>query len=341
MGTATSSPASGRGEAGKQATAVDQQQQDNGGPWEVDLAIPFEEITDMRPLADGTGCTCWQGTLGGNNKGNKRVAIKMLKASNSTSDSDAEDLDRELSILQHLRHPNVVRLAGAGQTPEGGRFVATELLSGGTLSAAIGTQDRPEGTGWFQRFHVRTWFPMDEALRQAAGVASALAYLHDEAVPRISVVKGAKVLHRDIKPTNLAFTADFRTLKLFDFGLAKMLRPDDSIGDNLYTMTGNTGSMRYMAPEVARNLPANETADVYSFAIVLWEMVSLEMPFQFYGVKQLSERVVFGGDRPRLAPEWPTGFTDLLTRCWSADLSERPSMTQVEKRLREVLTGNN
>lgn len=62
--------------------------------------------------------SCWQGTLGGNNEGNKRLAIKTLKASNSTSDSDAEDLDRELSILQHLRHPNVVRLAGTGQTPE-------------------------------------------------------------------------------------------------------------------------------------------------------------------------------------------------------------------------------
>ncbi|CAM9547024.1 unnamed protein product [Ectocarpus sp. 12 AP-2014] len=96
-----------------------------------------------------------------------------------------------------------------------------------------------------------------------------------------------------------------------------------------------------MAPEVARGLPANESADVYSFAIVLWEMVSLELPFQFYGVKQLSERVVFGGDRPRLAPEWPAGFSDLLARCWSADLSERPSMAEVEKRLREVLTGSN
>ena len=71
----------------------------------------------------------------------------------------------------------------AKQYEQGGQFVATELLSGGTLSTAIGTQDCPEGTGWFQRFRVRTWFPMEEALRQAAGVASALAYLHDEAVP--------------------------------------------------------------------------------------------------------------------------------------------------------------
>lgn len=55
MGTAASSPASSGGEAGEQAIAVDQQ--DDGGAWEVDLAIPFEEITGIRRLADGTGCT--------------------------------------------------------------------------------------------------------------------------------------------------------------------------------------------------------------------------------------------------------------------------------------------
>lgn len=48
--------------------------------------------------------------------------------------------------------------------------------------------------------------------------------------------------------------------------------------------------VRYMAPEVARSLPANETADCYSFAVVMWEMVSLELPFQFYGVKELIEK---------------------------------------------------
>ncbi|CAN0433620.1 unnamed protein product, partial [Scytosiphon promiscuus] len=54
------------------------------------------------------------------------------------------------------------------------------------------------------------------------------------------------VLHRDIKSNNLAFTEDFRTLKLFDFGLAKILRPRDKLGDDVYKMTGNTGSMRFV-----------------------------------------------------------------------------------------------
>lgn len=58
-----------------------------------------------------------------------------------------------------------------------------EILSGGTLSAAIGTKDCPEGSTWLSRARVRSWFPMEEAFRQAAGVASALAYMHDEAMP--------------------------------------------------------------------------------------------------------------------------------------------------------------
>ena len=61
-------------------------------------------------------------------------------------------------------------------------FVATEFLSRGTLSHAIGT-DASEGTAWIGRALVRSWFPMKEAFRQAAGVASALAYMHDEAIP--------------------------------------------------------------------------------------------------------------------------------------------------------------
>lgn len=58
-----------------------------------------------------------------------------------------------------------------------------ELLAGGTLSTALGTKDCPEGTTWLWRARVRSWFPMEEAFRQAAGVASALAYMHDEAMP--------------------------------------------------------------------------------------------------------------------------------------------------------------
>lgn len=75
--------------------------------------------------------------------------------------------------------------AGTGsiKTRQEGLFIATENLSGGTLSAAIGTRHCPEGSSWLWRARVRSWFPMEEAFRQAAGVASALAYMHDEAMP--------------------------------------------------------------------------------------------------------------------------------------------------------------
>eukprot|EP00903_Cladosiphon_okamuranus_P010366 g9807.t1 len=310
------------------------EQRDDGTPWELNLDIPFGAFSNVRPLADGTACTCFQGELGGGGGSVRQVVIKTLKPDNKSSDVDAADLDKELNVMQLLQHPHIVRLAGGGQMPEGGVFIATENLSGGTLSAAIGTQDCPEGSTWLWRTRVRSWLPMEEVFRQAAGVASALAYMHDEAMP------GAKILHRDIKSSNLAFAADFRKLKLFDFGLAKILRPQDSLGDNVYKMTGNTGSLRYMAPEVAQALPSNESADCYSFAMVMWEMASLELPFQFYRVNQMTEQVVKGGVRPRLAPEWPEDFKDLLARCWSADIRARPNMAEVEKRLRGLLEEN-
>lgn len=78
---------------------------------------------------------------------------------------------------------------GCEMNQQGGLFIATENLSGGTLSAAIGTKDCPEGSTWLWRARVRSWFPMEEAFRQAAGVAAALAYMHDEAMP-VSVSGG-------------------------------------------------------------------------------------------------------------------------------------------------------
>ena len=66
---------------------------------------------------------------------------------------------------------------------------------------------------------------------------------------------------------------------LVDFGLAKEIRPEDKLDDDLYKMSGNTGSLRYMAPEVALEKPYNSSVDVYSFGILFWQITSLETPF--------------------------------------------------------------
>ena len=89
-------------------------------------------------------------------------------------------------------------------------------------------------------------------------------------------------------------------------------------------MTGNTGTLAYMAPEVALRKPYNEKVDVYSFAILLWQMLS--------GM-EVNGELALGGDRrpplPAIAARAPIGVTDLIERCWHADHTKRPDFTAI------------
>ena len=107
------------------------------------------------------------------------------------------------------------------------------------------------------------------------------------------------------------------------------------IGNDLYNMSGNTGSLRYMAPEVARCDPYNHKVDVFSFGILLWQMCSLEVPFATYNVQRHAERVVQGGERPPLdTKKWSPELCALMDSCWSTNISARPSFGSVGSQLR-------
>lgn len=148
------------------------------------------------------------------------------------------------------------------------------------------------------------------------------------------------MVHRDLKPDNIGFADDGR-LVLLDFGLAKLI-PHPSIVD--YTpvqMTGNTGSARYMAPEVCLSMPYNGKADVYSFAIVLYEVASLETPYDNFTMQQHFVHVVRGGHRPRLHKDWPEALQSLLRDCWLAEPERRPSFSKLRGRCSNCLVALN
>ena len=131
-------------------------------------------------------------------------------------------------------------------------------------------------------------------------------------------------------------------LKLFDFGLAKELKSHRRLANGTYQLTGNTGSRRYMAPEVAEVKPYNLSVDAYSFGILLWEICALEKPFSGFTETTHRELVVVGGGRPEICPYgahsfWPAELQDLITRCWHQDLFERPSFTVVLNQLDSCL----
>jgi len=125
-------------------------------------------------------------------------------------------------------------------------------------------------------------------------------------------------------------------VKIFDFGLAKELRDEKRNLDGTYKLTGMTGSMRYMAPEVANGEPYNASCDVYSFAVLLWEIMAMKPPYEMYTPKSLREKVYNGPHkRPVIDDSWPYPIKICLKRSWGGNLHDRNTMEQVRKILRK------
>lgn len=157
-----------------------------------------------------------------------------------------------------------------------------------------------------------------------------MKYCQEEAIP------GSMVLHRDLKPDNLGFTID-GTMKLLDFGLARIVENANTMSNELYAMSGETGSLRYMSPEVAEGLPYNHKADVYSFGIILWELNAGKKPFVGLNRESFYERIVHGGERPSINKKWPLELSQLIQDCWNEDIGSRPTFAEILERVDALL----
>lgn len=135
------------------------------------------------------------------------------------------------------------------------------------------------------------------------------------------------VLLADLKPQNIGFTAEGK-LKLFDFGLMACVRKR-TWSTETYKMTGNTGTLAYMAPEVALRKAYNEKVDIYSFGMILWQMLHGEVPFRGLSRDEHFVQVVRGGLRPTISSDLPPQLRLLLELCWHADYRKRPSCEEI------------
>jgi serine/threonine protein kinase len=275
---------------------------------QINDEVPWESFSYVEHRVDSSSChiysAFWRGTA---------VIIKLIKADRVSSPMALAEFETEACVLSRLDHPHIVKLLGSGRYPR--RFLILELLDGGSLSHSLGIR-----SGSNNRITKKKFSYLDTLLL-ARSLASALDYLHHQ------WHTGIHVIHRDLKPDNIGFTADGK-LKLFDFGLCVCVRTQVNRKDQ-YRLTGNTGTLRYMAPEVALGRQYNSSVDVYSFGVILWQVLRSRLPFRDMGKKTYMQEVVVGGRRPPLDRRWPKGFSALLQKCWHEDKDSRPTFSQV------------
>uniref|UniRef100_A0A4W4EDB0 Mitogen-activated protein kinase kinase kinase 7 n=1 Tax=Electrophorus electricus TaxID=8005 RepID=A0A4W4EDB0_ELEEL len=225
----------------------------------------------------------------------KDVAIKTIE-----SESERTAFVVELRQLSRVNHPNIVKLYGSCNNPV---CLVMEYAEGGSLYNVLhGAEPLPH----YSASHAMSW-----CLQCAQGVS----YLHG--------MKPKALIHRDLKPPNLLLVAGGTVLKICDFGTACDIQTH---------MTNNKGSAAWMAPEVFEGSNYSEKCDVFSWGIILWEVITRRKPFDEIGGPAFRIMwAVHRGTRPPLIKNLPKPIESLMTRCWSKDPSQRPSMEEIVK----------
>jgi serine/threonine protein kinase len=224
-------------------------------------------------------------------------ALKVLTYKNLTKER-FQLYEREVCVIAACANPFSLRFVGF--TIKRPFTIATEYVPNGTLYDAI----RPKKSS---RVLSGT-----ELTIIALGIAYAMRRLHE-----------LDIVHRDLKSTNILLDGRWRP-KICDFGLSRWSeRKRDCF------MTGHVGTTHWMAPELLQDGLYDGKVDVYSYAMVLFEMLTGCTPFADKTLFQIEHMVVYQGLRPPLPSHTPSGLRDLITRCWDTDPQKRPSFDEV------------
>lgn len=239
-----------------------------------------------------------------------RVAVKLLHAHLRASDGHVARFSREVLATCAIAHPSVVRVLDAGEDRDGTLFLVTELLEGELLFDRIA-----------RRLSTR------QILLIGRQLLGALAAAHE-----------AGIVHRDIKPENLFLVRTFARiqLKVLDFGIAKLVRPQP--GYAYQTRSGVIlGTPAYLSPELCRGQPATEAADLWAAATVLYEAFTGAPPFDEPNVGRLLIEIA-NGRAPSLRikrPDLPGSVITAIDRALDPDPAERwPSAQDFARALR-------
>ncbi|KEI40814.1 uncharacterized protein L969DRAFT_46102 [Mixia osmundae IAM 14324] len=272
----------------------------------LDKEIPHDKLHKLEKIGSGGFKDVYAGRYR-----NVKVAIGDLRGHLTENDI------KELGLLRDLRHPNVVRFIGISIPPTRDIpcMIVTELCQNGDLFDYIRNVPAP---------------PLTKMIGIMLDIAKGIQYLHN---------RTPSIIHRDIKSSNVLITHR-GVAKLTDFGLARVKNTTRSMIKSL------VGTVNWQAPELWVAHPRyNQTVDVYSAALVYWEILTWHLPSKKYPFEGMNEHAIYQAAgsqnlRPSTATmrrQWGGDIVDLVDTMWDANPAKRPTITGVIHSLQALL----
>lgn len=202
----------------------------------------------------------------------------------------------DAKIMAELgEHPNIISFFGfARNHPD--IIIVTAFAKNGSL---------------YDYLHKKGEKPtQQQSLTWAKQIAYGMAYMHK-----------LELVHRDLKSSNILFTNDM-TAQICDFGTSRTLK-ETTIASKV------AGTLRWMAPEVAADTAISKMCDVFSFSLVVWELIEHKIPFHHYSSQIKVSMQILNGERPLFSAAWPKYLSDLIRESWSPNPHARPSFADI------------
>ncbi|KHN08281.1 Serine/threonine-protein kinase CTR1-like protein [Glycine soja] len=266
------------------------------------LEISWDDLRIKERVGAGSFGTVYRAEWHGSD-----VAVKVLTVQDFHDDQLKEFL-REVAIMKRVRHPNVVLFMGS-VTKRPHLSIVTEYLPRGSLYRLI---HRPASGEILDK---------RRRLRMALDVAKGINYLHCLKPP---------IVHWDLKSPNLLVDKNW-TAKVCDFGLSRFK------ANTFIPSKSVAGTPEWMAPEFLRGEPSNEKSDVFSFGVILWELVTMQQPWNGLSPAQVVGAVAFQNRRLAIPPNISPALASLMESCWADDPSERPSFGSIVDSLKKLV----
>jgi len=266
--------------------------------------IPDGEFSQVKEIGAGAFgvvySAIWRGT---------KVCLKQLHKHLNADEVAQAEFRLELKIMQQLHHPHIVQFLGTTVSADGLTSIVSEYMAGGSLETLFRNEEV---------------LSLKVSTKMALDCARGMAYLHGRSP--------LPVIHRDLKPGNLMLTA-LRTLKIGDFGLSKTLSVRNKLPQEMsqaFNMTGETGSYRYMAPEVFRHEFYGPAVDVYAASMIYYQLFSFQQPFSGRNPVDACRAASLENLRPPIREGYmPPELASLVARMWDPIVKRRPTFIEI------------